>query len=296
MKKHPYVLVLLISLVSDFINLNAQKTDNIPSLCLNHVYIYLDTVTYHNLFNSSFLSDTLGNCEAHTVKTNDGEYSGKYLFGEEGYLEFFPTKEADTIPSGAVGLGLITFRSGDIWKIREQLQKHATQTIWTDTTFRDNNGLKESWYYAIGLVPKDTNEYLPVWVWLMENTPDCMKKAGFSDSDLKEEIAWSAYYRHRLKSGPYSKLLKRITSVNVSVGSDRMYFLQEIMEGFGLQKLGLTFSNQHANIACDVKPDPIWRIQTVTFELKQDVPYRKLIISDNLFLELEGKSAVFTFK
>lgn len=292
---HLFSAVIFIMVLS-CLGLSCQKTVNIPTVCLNHAYIYLDTVTYHNLFNSSFLSDTVGDCEAHTEKTADEEYSGKYLFGEEGFLEFFSTEEADTIPSGAIGLGFITFRTGDIWKIRDEWQKHTTQIIWTDTTFEDNNGIKESEYYSIGIFPRDTSENMPVWVWLMEYTPEHMKKVGYSDSDLKKEITWSAYYEQKWKRGPYSKLLKGITSVNVSVDSDRIDFLQEIIEGFGLQKVGSTFSNQHVNIECDIKPDPIWRIQTITFELKQDVPYRKLIISDNLILELEGKSAVFTFK
>ena len=136
---------------------------------------------------------------------------------------------------------------------------------------------------------------MPVWVWLMENTPEHMKRAGYSDSDLKKEITWGAYYRHR-KREQYQKLLKGITSVKISVGSDRIDFFQEIMEGFGLQKLGSTFSNQYVNITCDVSQEPIWRVNSITFELKEDVPYRKLIISDNLILELDGKSAVFTFK
>ena len=59
--------------------------------------------------------------------------------------------------------------------------------------------------------------------------------------------------------------------------------------------IGTTFLNQFVDILSDIKPCYIWRIQTITFELKQDVAYRKLIISDNLILELEGKSAVMTF-
>ncbi len=295
MKKKRLLSAVFLSMVFYCISLNAQKTDSIPAVCLNHVIIFLDTITYHDLLNSSFLSDTVGNCSAQAVKTTDQEYSGKYLLGEEGYLEFFLIKEEDTVPFGAVELGFITFHTGDIWKIRDEWQKHATQTIWSDTTIVDNNGIKASICYTIDLEPRDTSESMPCWVWLLEYTPEEMKRAGYSDSDLKEEISWGNYWKMR-KGEVYTKLLNRITSVKISVGSDRIDFLQEIMEGFGLKKTGSNFSNQYVNIACDVKPDPVWRIQTVTFELKQDVPYRKLIISDNLTLELEGKTAVFTFK
>ena len=292
---HLFSAIIFIMVLS-CLGLSCQKTDSIPSVCVNHVIINLDTVTYNNLFNSSFLCDTVGNCGAHAVKTTDQEYSGKYLHGEEGYLEFFPIEETDTIPPGAVSLGFITFRTGDIWKIRDEWQKHATQTIWTDTTIVDNNGIKESICYTIDLEPRDTSESMPCWVWLLEYTPEEMKRAGYSDADLKEEITWGTYYWQLHKSNPFMKLLKGITSVKISVGSDRIDFLQEIMEGFGLKKTGSTFSNKHVNITCDIKPDPVWKIQTVTFELKQYIPYRKLIISDNLLLELEGKYAVFTFK
>jgi hypothetical protein len=128
------------------------------------------------------------------------------MFGEEGYLEFFSTKGVNTIPAGAFGLGFITFRTGDIWKIRDEWQKHTAEVIWTDTTFYEDKGTKKSWFYSIGLIPEDTNKFLPVW--LMENTPEEMNEAGFADPDLKEEITWGMYYRKLHKSEPFSKLLK----------------------------------------------------------------------------------------
>jgi hypothetical protein len=293
MKKHLLVSVIFIGLVLSCINISAQKIDSIPSVCLNHVLIYLDSATYQNLFNSSFLSDTIGNCEANTVTTVNKKYSGKYLIGEEGYLEFFLTKKVDTIPSGTFGFGFITFRSGDIWKIRNEWQKHTNETIWTDTTFKYNKGIRESWYYSIGIDSKDTSK--PFLVWLMENTPEHMNKAGYTDTDLKEEITWGTYHRKLRKSEPFSKLLKSITSVNISVGNDELDFLKKNLQGFGLRLMDTTFLNQYVNISCDIKPYSIWRIKTITFELRQEVAYRKLIISDNLILELEGKSAVMTF-
>jgi hypothetical protein len=292
-KKYLLVPVIFIGLVLSCISLSAQKIDSIPTVCLNHISIYLDSATYQNLFNSSFLSDTVGNCESHTQKTVNAEWSGKYLFGEEGYLEFFSTKGANVSPVGSFGFGFITFRTGDIWKIRDNWQKNTTESILTDTTFTDSKGIKKGWFYSIFLVPKDTSRFLPIW--LMENTPEHMNEAGYTDSDLKEEITWGTYYRKHLKSQPFSKLLKGITSVNISVGNDEFDFLKKILQGFGLRQMGTIFLNQYVNISCDIKPYSIWRSQTITFELKQDVAYRKLIISDNLILELEGKSAVMTF-
>lgn len=293
MKNYHPISIIIIVVVLSCINLSAQKIDSIPSVCLNHILIYLDSATYQNLFNSSFLSDTIGDCESHTVTTDKQKYSGKYLFGEEGYLEFFSTKKVNTIPSGTFGLGFITFRTGDIWKIRNEWQKHTTETIWTDTTFKFDKGLRESWYYSIGIDSKDTTKYYPIW--LMENTPEHMYKVGYTNTDLKEVISWGTYHRKLRNSEPFSKLLKGITSVNISVDNDGLDFLKKNLQGFGLRMIGTTFLNQFVDILSDIKPCYIWRIQTITFELKQDVAYRKLIISDNLILELEGKSAVMTF-
>jgi hypothetical protein len=197
-KKYLLVSLIFIGLVLSCISLSAQKIDSIPSVCLNHVLIYLDSSTYQNLFNSSFLSDTLGNCEAHTQKTVDDEWSGKYLFGEEGYLEFFSTEGANVTPAGSFGFGFITFRTGDIWKIRDNWQKHTTEVIWTDTTIYEDKGTKKSLFYSIGLAPEDRNKFLPVW--LMENTPEHLKETGYNDSELKEEISWGTYFKKRLKS------------------------------------------------------------------------------------------------
>jgi hypothetical protein len=74
--------------------------------------------------------------------------SKKYLFGNEGYLELFSTKGHEYATVGGVGIGFITFRSADTWRVREEWQRHTSNTVWTDTSYSEKKGVKRSWYYS----------------------------------------------------------------------------------------------------------------------------------------------------
>ena len=75
-----------------FIPLATNAQNKLPAISLNHIYIVLDSETYNNLFDSSFMEKELGNIKSTSVTTTDDSWSGKYFFGKKSYLEFFNKK------------------------------------------------------------------------------------------------------------------------------------------------------------------------------------------------------------
>jgi hypothetical protein len=291
-EKSKPILCLLLAIFCYGI-LSAQEKNSPTPVCLNHICIVLDSVTYHHFFNSPFMTDTLGDYEVDSTTTTSQSYFGNYLFGKEGYLERLSTNAYKNASLGDIGLGFITFRTGDIWRIRDEWQRHSADSIRTDTGFFDNKGTKESWYYSIWLSNKDF--VMQISIWLQEHTPEHMKLVGFSEAEMKHEITWGTYIQKQWGK-KFTKLFDRITAVHLSLNNDEFEYLRKTLIGFGLIQLGTTFSNQYLNVTCDIIPHPTIRIQTITLALNESVDYRRLTISEHLILELEGKIAVFKFE
>lgn len=92
--------------------------NRLPKIRLNHVYLVLDSATYNHLFDSAFIAQTIGKIKTSAVTTTNDSWSGKYLFGKNGYFEFFSDQGYKGASVGDCGLGFMTLKSGDIWTIQ----------------------------------------------------------------------------------------------------------------------------------------------------------------------------------
>ena len=285
------VLFIVLTISCCYIQCTQEKS-SFPPVCLNHISVVLDSLTYQNLFETPFLRDTIGDCETDTITSVDQSYFGKYLMGRDGYLELFSTKGYKNAILGEVGLGFITLRTDDIWRIRDEWRQQVTDSIGIDTSFFEDMGIKKSWYYAIWLDGNDSIQ--PLNVWLMEYTPERLKEAGFSDTDLKQEITWATYAQKRFGK-TFTKLFDRIIAIHLLLRNNEFEYLRKTLTGLGLHQSGTSFSNQFVQVTCDIIPNPMMRIQTITVALSERVTYHRMIISNHLFLEVEGTKAVFTF-
>ena len=128
----------------------------------------------------------------------------------------------------------------------------------------------------------------------MEYTPERLKEAGFSDTDLKQEITWAIYAQKRFGK-TFTKLFDRIIAIHLLLRNNEFEYLRKTLTGLGLHQSGTSFSNQFVQVTCDIIPNPMMRIQTITVALSERVTYHRMIISNHLFLEVEGTKAVFTF-
>ena len=272
--------------------LPAQKNDGIPLVCLNHVYVVVDSITYQHLCDSKILNNKICDCISRSFTTTTQSYSGNYLLGKNGYIEIYVPKGLTNASIGDIGLGFITFRVDDIWQIRNTWQKTLVDTIVTDTTFIDNNGIKQSVYYSIGLLNKSPVEHFSAW--LMEYTPERLMDIGFNESELKHEITNEMIVKKRTNK-TFTKLLDKIISIHLLLSKDEFEYLSKTVINLGLHQRKSVFSNQLVEISFDIIDHPAMRIKTIVFSLNKNVTEQRLLISDHLLLELKGSVATFTF-
>jgi hypothetical protein len=90
-------------------------------VALNHLYVYLDSASYHGLAGSGFVRDSFATVRQATISDTRTSWSGLYLFGRTTYLEIFQAGPM-TPPSGTVALAFGVDRAGDLDAVAEQLR------------------------------------------------------------------------------------------------------------------------------------------------------------------------------
>src|SRR5687768_14014986 len=101
-------------LLLTFICLQARSQNGAPEVYLNHLFIVLDSLTYNKLSDSNFITQKLGDSKSSTIATAGNSWSGKYLYGRNGYFEFFSTSSYKGAMLGDCGLGFMTQQANDI--------------------------------------------------------------------------------------------------------------------------------------------------------------------------------------
>ncbi len=271
-------------------SMHGQK--RMPDIYLNHVYIVLDSATYNKLFDIPYIEQKLGNIKTSTTHTSDGTWSGKYLYGKNGYLEFFTTEGLQTSTVGDFGLGFMTFKSNDIFNIRYIWDAATSDTIELDTTTFVSNEIIKPWFYAIDLLSSTTPASFSAWI--MENTPGDLMTTGFSSTELNDRIVWEDYME-RLTRQKFTKYFDRIISIHLNVSHEEFEYLRRSFYGFGLRQRGNTFFNRYIRISCTIDPHPGIRLKSVEIGLSEFLINKKLKISDHLSVQIKERKAIFLF-
>lgn len=271
--------------------LHAQS--NPTPVFLNHVYFVLDSNGYRHLFDSAFLKE-LGTQSESKTTTTSGSWAGKYFYGLNSYFEIFPPNGFPGAAPGTFGLGFMTFKPGDIEKIKHYWQQHSKDSMNVDTTtWISGSGKKLSWYYSIGVYEPDT--LAPVYTWIMENTPEDLRAIGFTDEEIKGPIGW-ATYMEKISGKKFSKAFTRITSIDVVADGKEYKYLQHSFLNFGLQQKHHNFFNQYVVIRCRKAHVSAPQLKKITIELDKSFEERTVDLNDHLTLNIKGKIASFNFK
>jgi hypothetical protein len=269
---------------------NCVAAQQKPSVFLNHVYFVLDSNTFNNLFDDSYLQTIADTTEKRTT-TSNSSWSGKYIFGKNSYLEFFEANGFEGATLGSSGFGFMTHKSGDFNTIKNNWQKIYTDSLQTDTTVVTSRGPAHKWFYATGL-PIDTT--IATSTWLMENTPDELKSVGFTDNEIKQPISWQQYYEKRYQK-KFLKPLNKITKVEIITNKKEYDYLKISLLGFGLKEANNSFYNDEVKIQYTIANVPSTELKTVTFALDDALLANTVTISNHLILQVNDKTAMFTF-
>lgn len=284
--------ILLIICIRFCISQSLFGQTDLSEIYLNHLYIVLDSNTYSHLFDSSFLSQKLGNIEETSTTTANDSWSGKYLFGKNSYFEFFSTKGYKGATLGDCGLGFMTIKSNEIWEIKKSWRENSNDSIETDTTHRMLNGMPKPWYYSLSLSNNDSLQHFSTW--LMENTPEELSTVGFSAEEIKSGINWQTYIAKRNKT-EFTKSFNQIKSVTLLINKKEYEYLKKSLLGFGLQQKGNNFFNAQIKIICTIDERFSVRLKTVETELIKLFSKSNIKISDNLIVHVNGNKAIWEF-
>ncbi|MEO6550898.1 MAG: DUF5829 family protein, partial [Ferruginibacter sp.] len=219
-------------------------------------------------------------------------WSGKYLFGKNGYFEFFSSKSYTGATVGDCGLGFITSTSKDLLAIETNWKKNSADSIEKDTSTRVSDNQQEPWFYSLYISRKDSLQ--PLSTWLMEHTPEHLRSSGFTAEEIKGAINWQDYTARKSKKA-FAKSFNRITSIVLSFSTKEYEYFKKTLLGFGLQKKGNVFFNQQIKIIYTIDDRFPVRLKRVETELTNTFPERKIMISENLIIHVEGKKAIWNF-
>ncbi len=264
----------------------------LPEVYMNHFFIVLDSTTYAKLSDSSLQLQNLGNLKVKTVNTAGDSWSGKYLYGKNGYFEFFSKKGYEGAAIGDCGLGFITGKSNDISIIEKNWKEKSHDSLGRDTAMFMVGDKAEPWYYSI--YNDDGDTLSPFATWLMENTPEELLKAGFSEDEIRNEITWDQYAAKRNKQ-TFIKPFNRIKEVELTLNQKEYDYLKKSLLGFGFREKKNAFVNNSVEIKYSIDERFLFPLKKVEIELTGTFPEGDIKISDHLIIHVRGKAATWEF-
>jgi Family of unknown function (DUF5829) len=151
---------------------------------LDHVFAVVDTDTANAIANSEFLPG-FGRFEVGTTVSDDGSWTGRYLFGRRTYVELFGPGDLQGPESqeGSIGLGLSTRSPGGLDLISDRMAILGSQAEEGRRMRREDDGELVAWFdYLDSVGPSEIFD-----AWAMEYLMNP------SDLDVRETryLDWS---------------------------------------------------------------------------------------------------------
>jgi Family of unknown function (DUF5829) len=200
-----------------------------PPLYLNHLYVVLDSATWHDVQASTFLAGGFGAHARHDTAA-PGEPAGIYLYGHHTWLVLMGPGGFPGAMAGDVGIALGSEQPGGIVQLARHL---AFDRIPFDTTVvmrQDSSGVTP-WYRALhpggadSLSPHDD-------LWIMEYTLATMRRVAARDSFGTDDRD-----RDRILAAHYDslQLLGDVSAATLAVPSAVLARMSHILTEWGVE-------------------------------------------------------------
>ena len=267
-----------------------------PQVFFDHLYIVVDENTYEAVKKSEFIKDTFCMYMEDTVSNEDETYTGAYLHGEHNYIEIFGPDGFEGAKEGAVGLGFITTRAGDINIVCEGYKRHFGEGLEAELTYFVSDTSKFPWYYALA---SDSSEENPISTWVMEYHPTNLQFMGVipdSTGFISREACMTAMITMIASAAdrlPEPMLFRNITAISLIMTQGELDRLSMELSAMSytkeIQNNVTSFHGPGIDITCRVKPDPGYRVQALDFSLSRK-PESEMI------MQLGANSVLTIFK
>ena len=258
---------------------------------LNHVFFVLDSNSYAHVFDS-VIFQKIGLAMLNKTTSTEGTWYGKYLMGRDSYFEVFYPSGLKGSSVGNFGFGFMTTTSGDIDHLEAQWKADYKDLVKRDTNMLVNNGNKLPWFYSLSLYTVDSSKSGSAWV--MENTPDMLKSAGFTDDEIKKPILWHDFTEKKMKMKT-TKSLNRIIAVEIITNKKELGYFKKSFLGFGLTEKHHTFYNENIQITYTLADIPTSELKSVKIELTDSFKEQTITLGERLTMHIKDKSATLFF-
>src|SRR5450432_3501077 len=287
--QRPIALLSFVFLLSFSIPAKAQTT-RLP-VYLNHVFFVLDSSSYAHVFDS-VIFQKIGFAMVNKTTTTEGSWYGKYLMGRDSYFEVFYPTGLKGSSVGNFGFGFMTTTSGDIDQLEVQWKAGYRDSVKRDMNTVVNNGVNLPWFYSLSLYTVDSSKSGSAWV--MENTPDILKSAGFTGDEMKKTILWHNFIEKKMKMKT-TKSFNRIVAVEIITNKKELVNLKKSFLAFGLPENRHTFYNDNIHITYTLADIPTSELKSVEIELTDSFKEQTIALGDRLTMHVKEKSASLFF-
>jgi hypothetical protein len=259
---------------------------------LNHIFFVLDSNSYARVFDS-VIFQKFGLVRERKTTTTEGSWYGKYLMGRDSYFEVFYPSGLTGSSVGNFGFGFMTTTSGNIDHLEAQWKAEYKDSVKRDTNTIVDNGAKLPWFYSLSLYTADSSKSGSAWV--MENTTDELKSAGFTGDEMKKPILWHDYLEKRTKA-KNTKSFNRIVAVEIITNKKELGYFRKSFLGFGLSENLNTFYNDNIRITYTLADIPASELKSVEIELTDSFKEQTITLSNSLSMQVKDKRATLVFK
>ena len=288
-------VLFAIVLVASFGRVNSQVNDS-AKVVISHVFFCVDSLTYQNLFKHDFIAKQFAYSSESSNKTLTDSWTGKYLMGQQSYIEVFEPNDKKALLQlgdkfGDVGLVFRTKKPGDIHKIDTSVKADKRDTH-LELMKYETDGKTIPFNYNLYLTNGDLEEtFMP---YVEEYTTDFLKLRGFTEREIKSGIT-EQQFRAKRRGKNYEKLFDNIEKIELILTQKEFEYLAETLKYIGFSRTGHRFTNNGLEILCSVQENRKYKLKAIYFSLLAEPESITIEISKNLTFSASGRKASFQF-
>lgn len=261
----------------------------------NHLYVVIDDSTYKYLFDSIPFFREFAYVEEADIDAGKESWSGKYISGNQDYLEIFKPGGAEGAELGDFGIAFMPNKMGTVDSLYSFLDTGADSIRRKVQTMAMGEGKTIPWFNAVAIYDPDS---LAITPWVMEYTDTFMRMAGFTEEDLAREISHAEYTQRSVAtrnnlpfdSANYRRLYERVTALTLELSSAEYNYFRKYLETFGFTESDSAFTRPDLVIYYQLNEGRHAILDQIDFELRKEVEEQSYAVG-KIKVSATGRSA-----
>jgi len=256
---------------------------------LNHFYLTLDSVTYHDIENSDFLKKEFAAFEKRTTVRADQTYTGIYFYGTHTYFEFFDVAIEKGKRVGDSGIAFGVEEPGANSSLIRRL-KMETVCSETDITRRVEPN-EVPWFSMLSPALATDDSALKPWIMEYEKHfldhwhPEASKDRGIGRRDVLNR--YKAFLKMLGTQLPERAIMQDIRRITIALDQANANKFSSILRAMNYVEPALEIIPERTNIR---------GIQEVEFAVDRTPSEKKYRFGSHSELSFDGKgAAIWTF-